>query len=101
MYCDGSSFSSYRQDTYDGLHYKGRKILDGVLTELLTTHNMNAATDVILSGTSAGGMATYMHAELFYKALPSSTKMVAVPDAGFWYVRCVCVGGVWCDWWCC
>ena len=44
---------------------------------------MKHATAVIMSGTSAGGMTTYMHAARFRAALPASTKFVAVPDAGF------------------
>jgi hypothetical protein len=83
MYCDGSSLTSYREAPLGGLHYRGRPILDGVVNELLHTHGMKSATDVILSGTSAGGMATYTHAELFRALLPSA-KMVAIPDAGFW-----------------
>lgn len=84
MYCDGSSFTSYREAPLNGLHYRGRKILDGVISELLLTHRMDAASEVILSGTSAGGMATYVHANLFRSVLPVSATMAAVPDAGYW-----------------
>lgn len=44
---------------------------------------MNKATEVILSGTSAGGLATYMHADHIGTLIPSTAKFVAIPDAGF------------------
>ena len=38
---------------------------------------------VIMSGTSAGGLTTYLHAEYFRTMMHPSTKLYAVPDAGF------------------
>lgn len=88
MYCDGSSFTSFRQNAVDVngqlLWHRGRAILDAAIDDLLTVHGMDTATDVILSGTSAGGMATYVHAELFRERVSTAAKLAAVPDAGFW-----------------
>ena len=36
-----------------------------------------------MSGDSAGGLATYLHSHQWRESLPSATKVVALPDAGF------------------
>lgn len=38
---------------------------------------------MILSGGSAGGLATYLHADDWHARIPSSSRFVAVPDSGF------------------
>jgi hypothetical protein len=57
-YCDGSSYSSYRAEPvpYNGqqLFFRGHNILTAIVDELLTVWGLAQATDVILSGTSAG-----------------------------------------------
>ena len=37
------------------LHFRGHAILTAIMDEMLTMHGMDEATDVLLSGTSAGG----------------------------------------------
>ncbi len=37
--------------------------MDAVIADLLGNHNMKQATDVVVSGCSAGGLATYLHAD--------------------------------------
>ncbi len=44
---------------------------------------MSKATDVVISGCSAGGLATYLHVDLWHSLFPSSTKVVGMPDSGF------------------
>jgi len=43
---------------------------------------MNDAETVILSGGSAGGLATYNWANYLYSKLPTTVNMFAVPDSG-------------------
>lgn len=38
---------------------------------------------VVISGGSAGGMATYIWANFLRDILPLATKVLAVPDSGF------------------
>ena len=44
---------------------------------------MKDAQEVILSGTSAGGLATYIHADYVASVLPQSAKFHALADAGY------------------
>ena len=88
-YCDGASFSSSLTSPimYNGspLYFRGRSILDESLTALLNL-GMNEASLVILKGCSAGGLATFLHADYvssFVKAHVPGAVVVAVPDAGF------------------
>jgi hypothetical protein len=47
---------------------------------------LSTATEVIVSGTSAGGMSTYMQSSFMKSQLAApNARLVAVPDAGFWW----------------
>ena len=90
-YCDGSSQTSNREDPVvvgsTTLHYRGRALLDAHLFELERQFGfLSTATEVIISGTSAGGMSTYMHSSFIKTQLRApGARLVAVPDAGFWW----------------
>jgi len=43
---------------------------------------MNKATDVLVSGMSAGGLATFLHVDAIASWLPQA-KVFGVPDSGF------------------
>eukprot|EP01059_Diplonema_ambulator_P001593 TRINITY_DN11361_c0_g1_i1.p1 TRINITY_DN11361_c0_g1~~TRINITY_DN11361_c0_g1_i1.p1 ORF type:complete len:430 (+),score=71.67 TRINITY_DN11361_c0_g1_i1:50-1291(+) len=68
-YCDGNSFSGNTDSPViyknTKLYFRGKRILDAVLATLSTKYNLHAATEVILAGCSAGGLATYLHTEYF------------------------------------
>ena len=52
---------------------------------------MGKADEVILTGCSAGGLATYLHADYVASVIPQSAKFRAMADAG--YVQsCILVG---------
>eukprot|EP01090_Pellita_catalonica_P014258 TRINITY_DN3585_c0_g1_i1.p1 TRINITY_DN3585_c0_g1~~TRINITY_DN3585_c0_g1_i1.p1 ORF type:complete len:413 (+),score=46.09 TRINITY_DN3585_c0_g1_i1:35-1240(+) len=86
-YCDGASFAGDLDSTveYDGkkMWYRGHRILDVLLDDALTFLALSPSM-VLLSGCSAGGLATYLHADYvhtflskrfslqIYKALPIS-----------------------------
>ncbi|CAM9538437.1 unnamed protein product, partial [Ectocarpus fasciculatus] len=61
-YCDGGSFSGDAQDDYNGttLYFKGAKIRRAVVTDLMTRFGMHKATDIVISGSSAGGKANHL-----------------------------------------
>lgn len=90
-YCDGSSQTSNRDAplVYNGtsLYLRGAAILDAVLAELEAQERfLSTASAVIVSGTSAGGLSTYLHASYFAARISSpAARVVAVPDAGFFY----------------
>jgi len=103
-YCDGGSFSGMRMEPYsaptfdpktflpDGgkkdLYFRGHFISRAVMADLAAHHQMNDATIVVISGGSAGGLSTYLHADDWvsqYRKLGSKTQFVAMPDGGFFY----------------
>lgn len=89
-YCDGSSQTSARETSveYNGTQvwFRGAAIIDAMLFDLEQQHGfLSTAEEVIVSGTSAGGMGTFLHAGYFKSQLANaSARVVAVPDAGFW-----------------
>ena len=48
----------------------------------LKAKGLDAATEVVVSGCSAGGLATFLHADAWGAALPGA-KVTAMPDSGF------------------
>jgi hypothetical protein len=85
-YCDGASFSGSVDGPVDvqgtSIYFRGFKILQGILKQLLN-NGMNQASEVILTGCSAGGLATYLHADYVGSVLPSNVKYHAIADAGY------------------
>lgn len=91
-YCDGASFSGDKTEPYmynsskgeTPLYFRGRRVLDAVLDTLLTEHGLDKATEVLLSGGSAGGLSTYLHADYVGAKLPKSVERYkAAPNSGF------------------
>jgi len=87
---DGAAgYSSWaRHDDEDSLSgtklwYRGRNILDAVLDDLLARRGLEQATDVVLSGCSAGGLAIYLNADHVASKLPSGAKFRAIADSGY------------------
>jgi hypothetical protein len=90
-YCDGASLSGDKQapSNVSGtmLHYRGRAILDAEIKSLLIDRGMNRATDVVVSGCSAGGLATFLHCDhwafAIHRATRGAAKVACMPDSGF------------------
>jgi hypothetical protein len=87
QYCDGGSWSGNNQSTttFGGqqLHFRGRKNFEGLMKALLNNHGFGNATDIVVSGGSAGALATYLQADTAAAMVAPTTKVVAMPDAGF------------------
>lgn len=64
------------------IYFRGRRILETIFDELATTANLGAATEFILSGCSAGGLSTFLHADRVQSWLPAGVKFGAVPESG-------------------
>jgi hypothetical protein len=64
-YCDGASFSGDVDEpvNFQGmdLYFKGYKILQAVYSHLLAYRDLDKSSDVIISGSSAGGLAVFLH----------------------------------------
>jgi len=86
-YCDGGSFTGDANGTAPGsgapLFYEGLKIRAGVVAELTASFGYDRATDVVVGGGSAGGIAAYLHADFYAAAAPPGARAAAFPDSGF------------------
>ena len=90
--CDGSSFGSGRVGsvpvwTRDGkerqMWFRGRNNFDAIIGWLQTEHGMADATEVILSGGSAGGLAVFYNLDHLATLLSPGVRLTGFPDAGF------------------
>uniref|UniRef100_A0A7S2VUL2 Pectin acetylesterase n=1 Tax=Norrisiella sphaerica TaxID=552664 RepID=A0A7S2VUL2_9EUKA len=92
-YCDGASFSGDVETPVSAkgvsIYFRGHRILNEVFAYLASDFGFNQATDVLLSGCSAGGLATYLHADYIRdNLLPSSVKRFKVmPISGFFLMH--------------
>ncbi|MCL7035946.1 hypothetical protein MKW94_014179, partial [Papaver nudicaule] len=83
-YCDGASFAGNQSEpeTSTGLFFRGQLIWDAVMEELLSLGLANAR-QALLSGCSAGGLATLIHCDDFQEMLPKEVNVKCLSDAGF------------------
>ena len=86
-YCDGASWTGDAEgEASDGtrMHYRGKRILDAVLDELLTEFGLDSAEEVLVSGSSAGGLAAFLHSDFIRSRMPTSVRRFkAAPISGF------------------
>lgn len=81
-YCDGTSWSGNAE--VDGLHFKGKAILDATVQQLLSASGIQRAEQVVISGGSAGASAVFFHADALAHSLQlAAGEVLALPDAGF------------------
>ena len=90
-YCDGGSFASFVEAPVSSggapmnLYFRGASIFNASVAALLAK-GMGKADNIILKGCSAGGLATWLHADYFFDwmaAAAPGARVVSVPDAGF------------------
>ncbi|CAM0885589.1 unnamed protein product [Alopecurus aequalis] len=84
-YCDGASFSGDAEaQAQDGstLHFRGLRIYEAVIDELMEKGLANA-TQALLTGCSAGGLATILHCDDFSARFPQEVSVKCLADAGF------------------
>ncbi|KAK4282638.1 hypothetical protein QN277_013992 [Acacia crassicarpa] len=81
-YCDGASFSGDSQNEAAKLQFRGQKIWLAAMEELMSK-GMQNADQALLSGCSAGGLATIIHCDGFKSLFPNSTQVKCLSDAGF------------------
>ncbi|XP_020579385.1 pectin acetylesterase 11-like [Phalaenopsis equestris] len=93
-YCDGSSFTGDVEavDPAKRVFYRGSRIWFAIVDELLVK-GMNKAQNALLSGCSAGGLASILHCDKFRDLLPSTTKVKCFSDAGF-FINAKDISGV-------
>ncbi|XP_071695734.1 pectin acetylesterase 8-like [Rutidosis leptorrhynchoides] len=85
-YCDGSSFTGDIEtvDPVTNLHFRGARVFNMIMEELLGKLGMNnSASNALLSGSSAGGLASIHHCDKFRTFFPTKTRVKCFADAGY------------------
>lgn len=80
-YCDGASFAGEGQDEANGLYFRGQRIWQAAMDELMDK-GMRKADQALLAGCSAGGLASILHCDQFRALFPASIKVKCLSDAG-------------------
>ncbi|CAA7406460.1 unnamed protein product [Spirodela intermedia] len=80
-YCDGSSLTG-DVDRATNLHFRGARIFDAVMEDLLR-QGMRYAESALLSGCSAGGLAAILHCDRFRALLAAAARVKCLSDGGF------------------
>lgn len=95
IYCDGSSFSGYRPEPWpveapgrppspnnvSHLSFRGLRNLDAALDHLVGM-GLDKASEVVVTGGSAGGLSTFLHSDRIAKRAPFA-KVRALPIVGY------------------
>lgn len=84
-YCDGASFSGHPDSELNNgtkLFFRGQLIWDALMDDLLSI-GLSSAKKALLSGCSAGGLATFLHCDNFTSLLPRDANVKCLVDAGF------------------
>lgn len=86
-YCDGTGHQGYRKEAvlYKGksLYFKGHNVTIGQLDSLNSLYKIfSAATDIIVTGQSAGGLATFSWTNYIKSRAAASTRVISLPDSG-------------------
>jgi len=79
-YCDGGSFTG--DATSGNLYFQGLKIRQATSASLKATVGFDKATDIVVGGCSAGGLAAYLHVDWWASQAPRA-KARGLPDSGF------------------
>lgn len=86
-YCDGAYFSGERAEplVYENqtLFYHGRWITEAVISDLAGL-GLGGATDVVVSGCSAGAIRVFAHLDALRGLLPAGARVTGLPDSGFY-----------------
>ncbi|XP_027110301.1 pectin acetylesterase 9 isoform X1 [Coffea arabica] len=83
-YCDGASFAGDAK--FDNgtslLYFRGQRIWRAIIQDLLPK-GLGHARKALLSGCSAGGLASFLHCDNLTNYLPKNTSVKCLSDAGF------------------
>ncbi|KAL5567982.1 hypothetical protein UlMin_024557 [Ulmus minor] len=83
-YCDGASFAgdSLFNNGTSLLYFRGQRIWKAIILDLLPK-GLGKAHKALLSGCSAGGLASFLHCDNFAEYLPTNASVKCMSDAGF------------------
>ncbi|GAA0144946.1 hypothetical protein LIER_36040 [Lithospermum erythrorhizon] len=91
-YCDGASFAGDGQNKVAGLQFRGQRIYQAAMEELMSK-GMRYANQALLSGCSAGGLAVFLHCDQFRSLFSRNTNVKCLSDAGLFMDAIDVAGG--------
>ncbi|MBA0743711.1 hypothetical protein Gogos_006370 [Gossypium gossypioides] len=91
-YCDGASFAGEGRNEANKLYFRGQRIWLAAMEELMAK-GMQNANQALLSGCSAGGLASILHCDEFKNLFPETTKVKCLSDAGLFLDATNVAGG--------
>ncbi|XWS64390.1 hypothetical protein CRYUN_Cryun05aG0000800 [Craigia yunnanensis] len=80
-YCDGASFTGDSENKAAQLQFRGQRIWLAAMEDLMSK-GMRNTKQALLSGCSAGGLASILHCDEFRNMFPRTTKVKCLSDAG-------------------
>ena len=84
-YCSQDLWSGQQTEPNDwGILFSGRHVVEAVIQDLTKRYNMGDATDIILTGDSAGGIGSWLHMDWLTETFPKA-RVVGAPVAGFYF----------------
>jgi len=88
-HCDAGLWMGDREDPIQArghtMYLRGKRILDHIIDYLKTNTSFGEATDVMITGGSGGGQATFLVSDYLTTLFPSTvTKYGALPIDGWW-----------------
>lgn len=85
-YCDGGSRAGNVPSPVkvgnSTIFFRGGLIIDALLDDLMS-RGLDKASDTIVSGCSAGGLTVWLHLDYIRGRIPSSARVVGVPQCGY------------------
>lgn len=93
-YLDGASFSGYREEPWpvpnhpgEVVYFRGLQNLDSTLDYAFAQLGLDQATEVVVTGGSAGGLSTFLHADRIADRVKAGAKdckrTTAAPTVGY------------------
>lgn len=80
-YCDGASFAGDSENKAAGLQFRGQRIWLAAVEDLMSK-GMHNANQALLSGCSAGGLASILHCDEFRSLFHGNVNVKCLSDAG-------------------
>lgn len=80
-YCDGASFIGDSENKAAQLQFRGERIWLAAMEDLMSK-GMRHTNQALLSGCSAGGLASILHCDKFRNLFPRTTRVKCLSDAG-------------------
>jgi O-palmitoleoyl-L-serine hydrolase len=85
-YCDGTGHQGYKKDPIlykdKNLYFRGHNVTIGQLNSLESLYGLSSATDIVVTGQSAGGLATFLWTSYIADRASKGTRVISLPDSG-------------------